>query len=100
MALEIATRRAREGESASEARALIEGDDGREAWVVIGSMGNHCDALPAPQRPSSPAAGSVGCSEERAKAEAVSGRVQRLVLLLFGTFRLRLSFYARFIDFR
>ncbi|MGQ0593525.1 MAG: hypothetical protein ACT4QB_13030, partial [Gammaproteobacteria bacterium] len=39
MALEIVTRRASEGESASEARALIEGGDGREAWVVIGSMG-------------------------------------------------------------
>jgi len=47
MALGIATRRAREGESASEAMALIEGDDGREAWVVIGSMRNRCDALPA-----------------------------------------------------
>jgi hypothetical protein len=40
MALGIATRRAREGESASEATALIEGDDGREAFVVIASIGN------------------------------------------------------------
>jgi hypothetical protein len=30
MALELATRRSREGESVSEATALIEGDDGRE----------------------------------------------------------------------
>jgi hypothetical protein len=29
--------------------------------------------------------GSEGCSEERAKAEAVGGRVQRLVVLLVGT---------------
>jgi hypothetical protein len=50
MALGLATRRAREGESVSEATALIEGDDGREGFVVIGSMGNRCDALPAPQR--------------------------------------------------
>jgi hypothetical protein len=49
MALGLATRRSREGESASEATALIEGDDGREAFVVIASIGNHCDALPAPQ---------------------------------------------------
>jgi len=49
MALGIATRQAREGESASEATALIEGDDGREAFLVIGSIGSDCDALPAPQ---------------------------------------------------
>ncbi|MDQ3774142.1 MAG: hypothetical protein M3461_07145 [Pseudomonadota bacterium] len=29
---------------------LIEEYEGREGFVVIGSMGNGCDALPAPQR--------------------------------------------------
>ncbi len=36
----------------------------------------------------SPAAGSEGCSEARAKAEAVGGRVQRLVSLLLVSFSL------------
>ena len=40
MALGIATGQAREGESVSETTALIEGDDGREGFVVIGSIGN------------------------------------------------------------
>ena len=35
----------------------------------------------ATERLSSPAAGSEDCSEARAKAEAVGGRVQRLVVL-------------------
>ena len=48
MALGIATGQAKDGESVSEATALIEGGDGREAWVVIGSIGNGWDALPEP----------------------------------------------------
>ena len=50
MPVGIASRRARKDEAISGVTALIEGDDGREAFVVIGSMGNRCDALPAPQR--------------------------------------------------
>ena len=38
MALGIATLGDRECESAFEGTALIEGDDGREAFVVIGSI--------------------------------------------------------------
>lgn len=70
MAFGIATRQAREDESASEATALVEGDDGREAFVVIGSMGNHRDACPHPnlvvqRRRPVPSAATTGWAARR-----------------------------------
>ena len=50
-------------------RHLSKGTTVGRPWVVIGSMGNRCDALPAPQRKSSADAWSV----------AESGRLERNV---------------------
>jgi len=60
MALGIATGQARDGESAAEATALIEGDDGREGFVVIGSNGKalRCFARTPTVKPSRAGRGS------------------------------------------